>query len=78
MGTTEYWVRFNPHGCAVSSCTVDFAGPLESDAHRMFTPKVADRRREAAEGWWMGKVDQDGLDELVPCLRGRCKHRAAR
>jgi hypothetical protein len=50
-------------------------GLLPDDAHREFTPKVADRRREAAAGWRHELVDRARWDaEVVQCLRGRCTH----
>lgn len=71
-----FWLRLAPTGCAHGSVRVDSVGLLPDDAHREFTPKVADRRREAAEGWRHVLAGHAEFDAAVPCLRGRCSHPA--
>jgi len=81
MTTTqpEFWVRYNPAGCATGSVRVAYVGLLPDDAHKEFTPKVADRRREAAEGWRHELADRARWDtEARPCLMNRCTHTAAK
>lgn len=70
-----FWLRIAPSGCVTGSVREDFVGPLAEDAHKEFTPRVADRRREAAEGWRHELVDAVGFDAVKPCLYGRCRHR---
>ncbi|GAA1110691.1 hypothetical protein [Streptomyces javensis] len=73
--TTDHWVRFAPTGCAVSSTYVDSVGALAEDAHKQFVPKVADRRREAAEGWAMERLTkQEWRERALPCFQGTCTH----
>lgn len=69
-----FWLRIDPTGCATGSVREDFVGPLVEDAHKEFTPRVADRRREAAEGWRHELVDGAGFDAAKACLVGRCQH----
>ncbi|MEV1040398.1 hypothetical protein AB0J01_27665 [Streptomyces sp. NPDC050204] len=74
----DHWVRFDPAGCAHSSTLVDEAGPLAEDAYRKVVPKVADRRREAAEGWTMVRLTKgEWRERAKPCFTGECSHRAA-
>ncbi|MFD7410637.1 hypothetical protein [Kitasatospora purpeofusca] len=73
----EFWVRFGPTGCATGSVRTEYVGLLPDDAHKEFTPRIADRRREAAEGWRHELVDKDRWDaEIAPCLYRRCTHAA--
>lgn len=73
---TGFWIRINPQGCVTGSALEKYVGPLAEDAHKEFTPRVADRRREAAAGYQHELV---GHDEWVrrakPCISGRCQHR---
>ncbi|MFD7861813.1 hypothetical protein [Streptomyces sp. NPDC059783] len=76
--TRTFWIRISPQGCVTGSALGDFIGPLVEDAHKEFTPRVADRRREAAEGWrheLIGRAEWQRRAE--PCLRGLCGHRKA-
>jgi hypothetical protein len=75
----RFWVRFNPGGCAEGSVLAECVGPLAEEAHKRFTPKVRDRRREAAEGYryeLLGPAEWDA--KAKPCLMGQCEHRAAK
>lgn len=45
MTKPEFWLRFDPSGCAHGSVRVEYVGLLPDDAHKEFTPKIADRRR---------------------------------
>lgn len=69
-----FWLRIDPSGCVDGSVREDTVGQLAEDAHRVFTPHVADRRREAAAGWRHELVDGAGFDAIEPCLYGRCEH----
>ncbi|MDX3165954.1 hypothetical protein PV516_19390 [Streptomyces scabiei] len=72
---SDHWVRFDPQGCAQSSSYVDEIGPLAEDAHKQFVPKVADRRREAAEGWTTERLTkQEWRERALPCFKGACSH----
>lgn len=73
----EFWLRIDPTGCVEGSVREDYVGPLAEDAHKEWTPRVADRRREAADGWRHELVDRAGFDAIKPCLYGRCQHRTA-
>lgn len=71
----EFWIRIDPAGCVTSSVRESFVGPLAEDVHKEFTPKVADRRREAREGWRHELIDHDEWDRRAkPCILGRCDH----
>ena len=70
-----FWIRIHPSGCVVGSVREDYVGPLAEDAHKEFTPRVKDRRREAAEGYRHELVDRAGFDAIKPCLYGTCQHR---
>ncbi|HEY9372843.1 hypothetical protein [Streptomyces sp.] len=76
LAACTFWIRINPQGCVVGSALGEYVGPLAEDAHKEFTPKVADRRREAAEGYrheLVGHAEWKQRAEL--CLRGKCQHR---
>lgn len=73
-----FWIRFDPAGCATGSVREDSVGQLAEDAHKEFTPRVADRRREAQDGWRHVLMDGAGFDAVKPCLLGRCDHLAGR
>jgi hypothetical protein len=71
----DFWIRIAPTGCVYGSALEEYVGPLAEDAHKEFTPKVADRRREAAEGWRHELVGRDEWKRRAePCLRNRCNH----
>lgn len=72
-----FWLRIDPSGCVDGSVREDAVGQLTEDAHKVFTPRVADRRREAAAGWRHELVDCAGFDAIKPCLYGKCDHRSA-
>lgn len=75
----KFWVRYNPQGCAEGSALAGYVGPLAEDAHKQFTPRVRDRRREAAEGYTHVLLTADEWDTKArPCLLGQCEHRANR
>lgn len=74
----DHWVHFSPDGCAQSSSYVAEVGPLAEDAYKRIVPKVADRRREAAEGWTIERLSKAAWRERAkPCFRGQCTHQAA-
>lgn len=71
----EFWIRINPAGCVTGSAREDFVGPLAEDAHKEFTPRVADRRREAREGWQHELIGRTEWERRAkPCILGRCDH----
>jgi hypothetical protein len=69
-----FWLRIDPAGCVDGSVREDAVGQLAEDAHKVFTPRVVDRRREAAAGWRVELVDRARFDAIRPCLYGRCEH----
>ncbi|MEU3613420.1 hypothetical protein ABZ725_14050 [Streptomyces sp. NPDC006872] len=72
-----FWIRIDPQGCVTGSVREDYIGALAEDAHREFTPRVADRRREAAEGWRHELVSPAEFDARAkPCLLRQCDHRS--
>ena len=74
----EFWIRRNPTGCVTGSVRVEYVGLLTDDAHKEFTPRIADRRREAAEGWRHELMTRDEWDRHAkPCLLRQCNHAAA-
>lgn len=73
----EFWVRLDPTGCATGSVRTEYVGLLPDDAHKEFTPRIADRRREAAEGWRHELMNRAQWDRYAkPCLLRQCNHRA--
>lgn len=73
---TGFWIRIKPNGCVSGSVRQDFVGSLAENAHKEFTPRVADRRREAAAGYRHELVGHDEWDRRAkPCISGRCQHR---
>ena len=73
-----FWIRINPQGCVEGSALGEYVGPLAEDAHKQFTPRVRDRRREAAEGYRHELVGHDEWKRRAePCLLGNCQHRKA-
>lgn len=71
----EFWVRLDPAGCATGSVRVCYVGKLLEDAHKEFTPRIADRRREAAEGWRHEMVTRsEWAGWVVHCIRRKCVH----
>ena len=76
LAARRFWIRINPRGCVEGSALGDYVGPLAEDAHKQFTPRVRDRRREAAEGYRHELVGHDEWKRRAePCLRGQCQHR---
>lgn len=74
-----FWIRIAPTGCVYGSVLEEYVGPLAEDAHKEFTPKLADRRREAAEGWRHELVGRDEWKRRAEsCLRNQCDHRSFR
>ncbi|MEU6925505.1 hypothetical protein [Streptomyces sp. NPDC046631] len=74
----EFWIRINPAGCVTGSVLGNYVGPLVEDAHKEFTPRIADRRKEAATGWRHELIGHDEWTRRAqPCLTGRCQHRQA-
>ncbi|MFD3520483.1 hypothetical protein [Streptomyces sp. NPDC058653] len=72
-----FWIRIAPDGCVHGSVHEEYVGPLAEDAHKEFTPRVADRRKEAAAGWQHQLVNGADWDRRAkPCLTGRCNHTA--
>lgn len=72
----KFWIRINPQGCVEGSALGEYVGPLVDDAHKQFTPKIRDRRREAAEGYRHELVGHDEWRQRAePCLMGQCEHR---
>ncbi|MEU3656480.1 hypothetical protein AB0E67_27465 [Streptomyces sp. NPDC032161] len=72
----EFWIRIDPTGCVTGSVLESCVGPLAEDAHKEFTPRVADRRKEAAAGWRHELIGRDQWTRRAkPCLLGRCQHR---
>lgn len=70
-----FWIRIAPTGCVYGSVHEESVGALAEDAHKEFTPRIADRRREAAEGWRHELVGRDEWKRRAePCFRGRCTH----
>lgn len=71
-----FWIRIAPDGCVHGSALAEYVGPLAEDAHKEFTPRIADRRREAAQGWRHKLVGHaEWKRRAEPCLRGQCSHR---
>lgn len=70
-----FWIRIAPTGCVYGSVLEEYVGPLAEDAHKEFTPKVADRRKEAAAGWRHELVGREEWKRRAePCLVNRCNH----
>jgi hypothetical protein len=70
-----FWIRIDPTGCVVGSALGDYVGPLAEDAHKEFTPRVADRRREAREGYRHELVGHaEWRQRAEPCLTRKCEH----
>lgn len=73
--TPGFWIRITPAGCVTGSVHTDTVGHLAEDAHREFTPLIANRRREAAEGYRYELVDSAEWSRRArPCLKNRCNH----
>lgn len=73
----RFWIRINPAGCVEGSV---YPSALKTDtaedAHKEFTPRAADRRRETAQGWRHERISHDEWKRRAePCLTGRCAHR---
>lgn len=78
LAARTFWIRINPQGCVEGSALGEYVGPLAEDAHKEFTPRVRDRRREAAEGYRHELVGHDEWKRRAePCLLGNCQHRTA-
>lgn len=75
MNARSFWVQFNPSGCAVGSVLAGVVGASAEDAHKRFTPKAADRRRETTEGYRHELLVHDEWKRRAePCFLGRCNH----
>jgi hypothetical protein len=73
--TRQFWIRISPPGCVTGSVLEEFVGPLAEDAHKEFTPRIADRRREAREGWRHELIGHaEWVRRAQPCISGRCHH----
>jgi hypothetical protein len=78
LAARTFWIRINPQGCVEGSALGEYVGPLVDDAHKQFTPRIRDRRREAAEGYRHELVGHaEWKTRAEPCLRGQCEHRKA-
>lgn len=76
LAARKFWIRIHPSGCVVGSVYESSVGPLAEDAHKEFTPRVKDRRREAAEGYRHELVGHaEWKQRAEPCLYGTCQHR---
>lgn len=74
-----FWIRIAPNGCITGATLEEAVGPLAEDAHKEFTPRIADRRREAKEGYRHELVSRDEWDRRAKtCMAGKCSHRADR
>lgn len=75
LAARTFWIRIAPDGCVHGSALGEYVGPLAEDAHKQFTPRVKDRRREAAEGWRHELVGHDEWKQRAePCLLRKCQH----
>jgi len=71
----EFWIRINPEGCVTGSVLAAYVGRLAEDAHKEFTPRIADRRKEAATGWRHELIGRDEWTRrALPCLTSKCSH----
>ncbi|MGW2844412.1 hypothetical protein [Streptomyces sp. NPDC001274] len=71
----EFWIRITPEGCVTGSVLAAYIGQLAEDAHKEFTPRIADRRKEAAAGWRHELIGRDEWARRArPCLTGQCSH----
>ena len=78
LARRKFWIRINPQGCVEGSALGEYVGPLADDAHKQVTPRIRDRRREAAEGYRHELVGHDEWKQRAePCLLGNCQHRKA-
>jgi hypothetical protein len=76
LAARKFWIRINPQGC-VEGSALGYGTDAER-AHKQFTPRVRDRRREAAEGYRHELVGHaEWKLRAEPCLRGQCEHRQA-
>ncbi|MDR3083428.1 MAG: hypothetical protein LBV60_21340 [Streptomyces sp.] len=70
-----FWIRIDPRGCVVGSVYASVVGDLAGGAHKRFTSKAADRRREASEGYRHERVERDEWQRRArPCLLRECSH----
>lgn len=70
-----FWIRIDPVGHVVGSVYASVVGDLAEDAHKQFTPKVTDRRREASEGYQHERVERGEWQRRArPCLLRECRH----
>lgn len=70
-----HWIRIAPSGCVYGTVREDSVGPLAEGAHKEFTPRVADRRTEAAAGWRHELIDDTEWERRArPCITGNCDH----
>ena len=75
LAARKFWIRIAPDGCVHGSALGEYVGTLAEDAHKEFTPRVKDRRREAAEGWRHELVGHDEWKRRAePCLLRKCGH----
>lgn len=71
-----FWIRIAPSGHVAGSVLEEYVGQLAEDAHKEFTPTVAERRKEAATGWRHELVSGAEWDRRAkPCQTGKCGHR---
>jgi hypothetical protein len=76
LAARTFWIRINPQGCVEGSALGEYVGPLVEDAHKQFTPRVRDRRREASEGYRHELIGHDEWKRRAEaCLLGKCQHR---
>lgn len=66
----RFWIRIHPSGCVIGSV---YPSALKADtadaAHKEFTPRAADRRRETAEGYRHERITHDEWKRRAePCL----------
>ncbi|NUQ95186.1 MAG: hypothetical protein HOY79_01035 [Streptomyces sp.] len=72
----RFWIRINPQGCVEGSALGEYVGPNVEDAHKQFTPRARDRKRETTEGYRHELIGHaEWKQRAEPCLLGQCEHR---
>ncbi len=78
LAARRFWIRIDPSGHVEGSALGEYVGPDPEKAHKQFTPRVRDRKRETSQGYRHELVGHaEWKQRAEPCLLGKCEHQRA-
>lgn len=77
MPDQEFWILFDPSGCAAGSTATRNAATADA-AMAMLVPDRIAQWQLLAKGWHIERVDGARFEAAVPCMTGDCGHEGVR